>query len=90
METSILEKQAGPMTGAEESPHCYHQWVIDSPNGPQSRGVCRLCEEERYFDNFIEGTSWGYNVSLDQLRGYGSEFPVSTAEPSITGLAEDL
>ena len=33
---------------------CQHYWVIERPNGPTSRGVCRLCSEERDFPNFIE------------------------------------
>lgn len=30
---------------------CVHTWSIDAPNGPQSRGVCRGCGEERLFFN---------------------------------------
>ena len=52
-----------------EEPKCVHQWLIDPPAGPSSQGVCRLCGEEREFRNYIEGTSWGYDVSIDQLSG---------------------
>lgn len=34
---------------------CQHHWLIDRPNGPTSKGVCRLCSEERDFPNYIEG-----------------------------------
>ncbi len=39
---------------------CTHHWVIDSPNGPVSRGVCKLCGQAREFANTIESTwsSW--------------------------------
>ena len=30
---------------------CCHYWVIDSPNGPTSRGVCKFCGTENYFHN---------------------------------------
>lgn len=32
---------------------CEHYWVIERPNGPTSKGVCRLCSEERAFPNFL-------------------------------------
>jgi len=30
---------------------CPHHWIIESPNGPTSRGVCKLCSAEREFAN---------------------------------------
>ena len=53
---------------------CQHHWVIDSPAGPVSKGVCRLCGEEREFQNYLETSSWGNDVSLEQLSG-GSRLP---------------
>ncbi len=35
---------------------CQHHWLIDSPNGPVSRGICRVCGEEREFLNYLEKT----------------------------------
>ncbi|MDP6402810.1 MAG: hypothetical protein QF467_04615 [SAR202 cluster bacterium] len=66
------KKQAVLETGLFETPDipvCQHHWVIDSPAGPVSQGTCRLCGEEREFQNYIEGSSWGYDVSLEQLAG---------------------
>jgi hypothetical protein len=36
---------------------CRHYWVVDSPNGPTSRGVCKLCSAEKDFWN-SEPDSW--------------------------------
>ncbi len=36
---------------------CTHHWVIDTPEGPFSKGRCRLCGEEREFSNSAE--TWG-------------------------------
>ena len=33
---------------------CTHHWVIDAPSGPVSRGVCKLCDQVREFENSIE------------------------------------
>ena len=53
---------------------CEHHWVIDKPAGPTSRGTCRACGEERDFQNYIEGTGWGGDVSLEHISG-GSRIP---------------
>ena len=52
-----------------DAPTCRHEWLIDSPAGPSSRGVCSLCGEERHFQNYIEGSSWGFDRSLDPPAG---------------------
>ena len=45
-----LEKQAQTT--------CRHHWLIEAPNGPTGRGICRLCGEEREFKNYIETVPW--------------------------------
>ena len=30
---------------------CQHYWVIEAASGPISRGVCKVCGEEREFQN---------------------------------------
>ena len=32
---------------------CKHHWVIEPPNGPTSKGVCKLCGELKLFDNIL-------------------------------------
>lgn len=74
METS--SSALGAIAGTEllEEPGCQHQWLIDSPNGPSSNGVCRVCGEHREFLNYIEGSAWGYDISVEQM-GRGSGVP---------------
>ncbi len=39
---------------------CTHHWIIETPEGPVSKGTCRMCGAEREFSNSIEyhgGTS---------------------------------
>ena len=68
METSIASAAPVAERDVLEVSVCMHQWMIDSPNGPSSRGVCLLCGSERDFPNYIEGTAWGYDVSVEQLN----------------------
>jgi len=56
-----------------EAPTCQHQWLIESPHGPSSTGECRICGEEREFQNYIEGSAWGYDSSSE--LGGGSRVP---------------
>jgi len=37
---------------------CVHYWVIDSPEGPISRGMCKLCGAEDEFQNYIPYPTW--------------------------------
>ncbi len=37
--------------------HCGHHWIIEPPKRSTSKGVCRLCGEEREFHNSPEA-SW--------------------------------
>ena len=32
---------------------CCHYWVIEPANGGTSKGVCRFCDEERLFNNYL-------------------------------------
>ena len=83
MESSISAQ--GTSAGPEvlDRPKCRHEWLIDSPAGPSSRGVCAVCGEEREFQNYIEGSAWGYDVSVEQLSG-GSRFPSGRQVPQDT------
>ena len=46
-----------------ESPECRHHWLIESPQGPVSRGRCQLCDATREFKNYIDAISWGEESS---------------------------
>ena len=41
--------------GLEEQPvsTCLHHWIIETANGPTSRGICRNCNESKLFNNSI-------------------------------------
>ena len=34
--------------------HCPHHWIIETPEGPVSKGKCRMCGEEREFSNSVD------------------------------------
>jgi hypothetical protein len=63
---------------------CAHHWGLEPPNGPESRGVCRVCGEERMFPNWDRrtgrsvGSEWGWRhrgrvaeVEMDHFKVQG-------------------
>ena len=53
--------------------NCAHHWVIDSPNGPTSEGVCQRCGEKREFTNSAETTSvWTYRSKAHTSKRNGT------------------
>ncbi len=42
----------------EPDSECKHRWLIDSPNGPTSKGVCQACGEKGEFKNSIPISGW--------------------------------
>lgn len=56
------------------APDCTHHWVIDTPSGPVSSGVCKACGEVREFRNYLENSPpWEDDVPLDQVSS-GARF----------------
>lgn len=47
---------------------CAHYWLIERPNGPTSKGVCRLCSEERDFPNYLEDNPHLRKSALWRIR----------------------
>ena len=47
----------------EKSNECQHHWVIDSPNGPVSVGVCKNCGKHGEFRNSIQSSGWDRDSS---------------------------
>src|SRR3990170_4337929 len=45
-------------TDASAVPQCRHHWIIESPQGATSRGVCKLCRAERDFPNSAQDYLW--------------------------------
>ena len=41
-----------------EQQSCRHHWMIQPAEGPMSLGVCRLCHEEKEFQNTMD--DWGF------------------------------
>lgn len=68
-----IEERVAPETAvetpeADTEPTCVHHWVIESPSGANSLGTCRICGEERLFQNYVSDFVW----EGDSTESYGS------------------
>jgi len=56
---------------------CAHYWIIESPQGPVSKGVCRYCGAVSEFSNYMPYPSWEGKMSEITKR-----HKLSDVEPS--------
>ena len=52
MVTRVKDKRVEELTKEHVAPkECAHYWKIETSLGPTSRGICKLCGEEKEFFN---------------------------------------
>jgi len=90
-----VQDQKAAQPGAVEQPQCRHHWLIETPQGATSKGVCKLCGAVREFRNAVSATYWesdssdlgewgrrsrSFNIASDE-----DEFSMAPpAEPALT------
>lgn len=62
---------------------CSHHWVIDSPNGPTSNGVCKLCGARQDFVNSLGTVGW------EKVTSYGRPLNHVSAPAAAKSLHDD-
>ena len=74
---------ANEEVAGKEVPTCHHYWVIDSPEGPTSRGVCKFCGAVKEFYNSwgALGSSWTRSSTPHARR---ATVPAADIEPEET------
>lgn len=55
---TVHEKQ-----NPEAKAKCAHYWIIESPHGPTSIGMCKFCGAISEFNNYVPYPSWENKVS---------------------------
>ncbi len=49
---------------------CQHRWIIETPHGVTSRGVCKQCGTSKRFPNAAEDAIWqGGRANLGRWAG---------------------
>lgn len=66
------------MAEQEPTPQCIHHWLIESPKGPTSWGMCKHCGRRREFSNSASDVLWdgeGIGAVASDVRkgGYGRD-----------------
>ncbi len=52
-----------PREKSARKDRCQHYWIIETPSGPVSKGVCKYCGAVKEFQNFWQGSSWERETS---------------------------
>lgn len=60
--TTTREAEGTPVTRTAAS--CVHHWLIETPNGRESHGVCKRCGAKKAFTNSTEQVMWEQSNSL--------------------------
>ncbi len=53
MTLQTISKTEGLQVQTESEKKCLHQWIIDPPYGPVSKGICKVCGTEGDFYNDV-------------------------------------
>ena len=69
MQSPVLERIEADVN------QCRHHWLIESPHGATSMGVCKICGEEREFRNSASDSLWEGDpmASANRLANGGRE-----------------
>ncbi len=69
----MVQQISRPEPGEKDDlSECRHHWIIESPTGPVSRGICRLCDAIREFKNYIDAVPWGEESSSQTSPKYAA------------------
>jgi hypothetical protein len=79
--TAVHESKAPSQEKSAPSvPECRHHWIIDTPQGAMSKGVCKICGAEREFPNSAQDYLWdgesAPNPGSGRWSGVGSHGPL--------------
>jgi hypothetical protein len=53
-----LKQREVPVAEAPAVPECRHHWLIESPHGATSWGICKHCGARREFNNASPDAFW--------------------------------
>lgn len=53
--SEVAVNEAGEATA---EPRCRHHWLIESPHGATSMGICKLCGAQKEFRNSAQDMLW--------------------------------
>ena len=83
MQTLVIEDVEQTQEELQE-PTCRHHWVIESPHGATSSGVCKRCHAVREFRNSSSDAIWEGDpmVSINKMGG-------SAKRPAVVAVSVD-
>jgi hypothetical protein len=65
-------------------PACRHHWIIESPHGAVSRGICKLCSTVREFHNTTGDHYWEGDSISDLSRWGRRSTPATVSDEEMS------
>ena len=75
-----IKRHTQTQTIVLDNDECRHHWVIESPHGPISKGICRICGDEKGFRNSLDTPTEDENNKTKTSNSENN--PKITASPS--------
>jgi hypothetical protein len=54
----MVKEMSIPPQKTKVQSECRHHWVIESPSGATSTGICKHCGSVKEFNNYLPFSSW--------------------------------
>lgn len=68
-----------------ELPSCRHHWIIEPPQGSTSKGICKVCGENREFRNSSDDIVWESESPAVNRSSWGRSESITGQRETSTG-----
>jgi hypothetical protein len=66
---TVTQRDEAPGDEGATEARCTHHWLIESPQGPTSMGICKLCGSQKEFRNSGSDFLWEDEPLSELSRG---------------------
>ena len=81
----IVHEETPQVAGeGQTAPSCCHYWIIETAQGPISRGECQICHEVRDFKNSVFDMERDSQDNKSRKGSDTNEKDPKPAEPQVT------
>lgn len=80
MAIETLARPTGQTNEASPELRCVHHWLIEPPEGPISKGICKKCGAAKEFVNHIGFSNWESESSVLRRLGIKDETSADEGE----------
>ena len=87
--SEVMNNEVIEVEELRDEPQCKHHWIIDTPHGAMSTGLCKVCGERREFFNSAPGAMWEDDAKPGEMGRWGRSRPAAIASEEESGSTSD-